>query len=150
MPPDRPSPRGCPADTPGRRRHSHTKQRYGIAALVEKFQLYRLAAIMSPARAELATADGHGFGRRLINLRRGRLCCHMESASYLRVKQTTPGGDCGEAPLEPDPAPEQEASAAGLRYMWMDITYLCRAMQSLTRLRYTEAGPYQAIACSIG
>src|SRR5579871_3387957 len=37
------------------------QQGYGIAALVEKSQLYRLAIVQSPARRELATVDDHDF-----------------------------------------------------------------------------------------
>src|SRR5215475_6388778 len=40
------------------------QQRYGIAALVEKFELYRLAIVKSPAGRELATVDFHGSGGR--------------------------------------------------------------------------------------
>src|SRR5260370_10367532 len=40
------------------------QQGYGIAALVDKFELYRLAVVESFARRELAAADDHGFGRR--------------------------------------------------------------------------------------
>lgn len=40
------------------------QQRYGITPLVEKFELYRLAVVKSPARRELATVDYHGFESR--------------------------------------------------------------------------------------
>jgi|SRR6266850_8613765 hypothetical protein len=40
------------------------QQGYGIAALVDKFELYRLAIVESFARRELAAVDDHGFGRR--------------------------------------------------------------------------------------
>src|SRR5258708_3723185 len=40
------------------------QQGYGIAALVDKFELYRLAIVKRSARRELAAVDDHGFGRR--------------------------------------------------------------------------------------
>src|SRR5258708_3199479 len=121
------------------------QQGYGIAALVDKFELYRLAVVESFARRELAAADDHGFG----SVCRGRLCCHMESASRLRVEQVPSGNDRGETRLQADPGPEHETSAVGQRYICMDITYPCGAMQSLARLRYTQARQYRRIVCSI-
>jgi hypothetical protein len=81
------------------------QQRYGIAALVEKFELYRLAIVKSPARRELATVDYHGFGRR-PSMRAGVDFAGIWSpraASELNPlflgAKSTPRNDCGKTDL---------------------------------------------------
>jgi hypothetical protein len=43
-------------------------------ALLEKFEIYRLAIVKNPACRELATVDYHGFGGHPSAC---RLCCHI-------------------------------------------------------------------------
>ncbi len=124
-------------------------QRYGIAALVEKFQLYRLAVVKSSARRQLAAANYHGFGGCQS------VCAGIDFAIWnpratSEVSKQLHAAIVGKTRLEPDPDPEHETSAAGHRYMCTDITHPCGKMQSPIRLRYTEARPFRAIACSIG
>jgi hypothetical protein len=117
------------------------QQRYGIAALVEKLELYRLAIVKGPAHRELAAVNYHGLGRR-PSMRAGvdfAAIWSPQAASELKSAVTSVSNACPEERLSEDrpgrwPGLQNETASAGHRYIYMDITHLCGKMQSPTRL----------------
>jgi len=108
------------------------QQGYGIAPLVEKFQLYCLAIVKRSACRELAATDDHGRGSRL-SLHAGLNFAAILNPLPMALGQsgTPEGSDCREGRRATDDGHRRkrlsrETSVVGHRYIFMDITHPLR------------------------